>query len=33
LIWRAWWWTSTSSLASTITRSEHHLSTMVSFGD
>jgi hypothetical protein len=31
--WIAWKWTSTSSLASTITGFEHHWTTVVSFGD
>jgi hypothetical protein len=33
VVWRAWRWTSTSSLASTVTRSEHHWITVVSFED
>jgi hypothetical protein len=33
MVWRAWRWTSASPLASTITRCEHHWTTLVSFGD
>jgi hypothetical protein len=33
MVIRAWRWTSASSLASTITRLEHHWTTLVSFGD
>jgi hypothetical protein len=33
MVWRAWRWTSASSLASTITKFEHHLTSLVSFGD
>jgi hypothetical protein len=33
MVWRAWRWTSASSLASTITRLEHQWTTLVSFGD
>jgi hypothetical protein len=33
VVWRAWKWTSTSSLASTITRFEHHWTTLISFRD
>jgi hypothetical protein len=33
MVWRAWRWTSASSLASTIARIEHHWTTLVSFGD
>jgi hypothetical protein len=33
VIWREWRWTSTSSLASTITAFERHWTTLVSFGD
>jgi hypothetical protein len=33
MVSRAWRWTSASSLASTITISEHHWTTLVSFGD
>jgi hypothetical protein len=33
MVWRAWRWTSTSSLVSTIIRFEHHWTTLVSFGD
>jgi hypothetical protein len=31
MVWRAWRWTSASSLVSIITRFEHHLTTLVSF--
>jgi hypothetical protein len=33
MVWRAWRWTSTSSLVSTITRFEHHWTILVSSGD
>jgi hypothetical protein len=33
MVWRAWRWTSASSLTSTITRLEYHWATLVSFGD
>jgi hypothetical protein len=33
MVWRAWRWTSTSSLASTNTTSEHRWTTLDSFGD
>jgi hypothetical protein len=33
MIWRAWSWTSASSLASTVTTLECHLTTLVNFGD
>jgi hypothetical protein len=33
MVWRAWRWTSTSSLASIIIKSEHHWTTLVNFGD
>jgi hypothetical protein len=33
MVSRAWRWTSTSSLTSTITRFEHHWTNLVSFGD
>jgi hypothetical protein len=33
MVWRAWKWTSTSSLARTVTTFEHHCTTLVSFGD
>jgi hypothetical protein len=33
IIWGAWRWTSTFALTSTITRSEHHLTTLVRFWD
>jgi hypothetical protein len=33
MVWRAWRWISTSSLASTITRFGHHWTTLVSSGD
>jgi hypothetical protein len=33
MVWRTWRWTSASSLVSTVTKSEHHWTTLVSFGD
>jgi hypothetical protein len=33
MVWRAWMWTSTSSLTSTVTRFKHHWTTLVSLGD
>jgi hypothetical protein len=33
MIWRAWRWTSTTSLVHTFTSCEHHWSTLVSIGD
>jgi hypothetical protein len=33
MVWTAWRWTSTSSLTSTITTSEHQWTTLVSFRD
>jgi hypothetical protein len=30
MVWRAWRWTSTSSMASTITRFEHQWTTVIS---
>jgi hypothetical protein len=33
MVWRAWRWIWASSLASTVTRFEHHCTTVVSIGD
>jgi hypothetical protein len=33
MVWKAQRWTSTSSLSSTVTRFEHHWTTLVCFGD
>jgi hypothetical protein len=33
VVWRAWRWTSASSLPSILTTSEHYWTTVVSFGD
>jgi hypothetical protein len=33
MVWRGWWWTSTSSMASIITKFKYHWTTLVRFGD